>query len=117
MYSKLDRQRRRVSRSHYRKRGKLPFRLVVSRKNRNFHVQLIDDIEANTLYHVSTLSKGFCRKGGVLNSAVVGDLAEYFVKHIPESLSGSKVVFDCGASAYHGLVALFAERVRECLEF
>ncbi|ABD45920.1 50S ribosomal protein L18 [Neorickettsia sennetsu] len=117
MYLRLNRRDKRAFRVHYRKRGKLPLRLVVSRKNRNFHAQIIDDTSASTVYHVSTLSKDFVRKGGVLNSSVVAELAEYFVSRIPESLKGSKVVFDSGASAYHGLVALFAEKVRACLEF
>lgn len=117
MYLKLNRRERRSFRSHYKKRGKLPLRLVVSRKNRNFHVQLIDDLKADTVYHASTLDKGFERKGRVLNSSVVGALAERFVAGMPESLRGSRVVFDSGASAYHGLVALFAEKVRVCLEF
>ncbi|QHD65060.1 50S ribosomal protein L18 [Neorickettsia findlayensis] len=117
MSLKLNKRDRRAFRAHYRKRGKLPLRLVVSRKNRNFHAQIIDDTSANTVYHVSTLSRDFVRNGGVLNSSIVGDLAEYFVSRIPESLKGSRVVFDSGASAYHGLVALFAEKVRACLEF
>lgn len=117
MRSKLEKRKKRALRSHYNRRGKSQFRLCVCRSNRNFHAQLIDDYSACTVYHVSTLSKEFSRPVGKLNSDVVSNLGDFFAKNLPESYKGAKIVFDSGYSAYHGLVALFADKVRSCLVF
>lgn len=116
MYSKQERKKRRASRSHYRKRGKASFRLLVHRSNCNFYAQLIDDGLAHTVYSVSTLAKelNMSKDKRSLNSGKVLKLAEYFVSNIPDAYRGAKIVLDNGSSKYHGLVKLFDEKVREC---
>ena len=118
MYSKFIKKRQRARRTHYGKRFSAPFRLCVFRSNCHFYAQLIDDSNANTVFALSTLSRNFSGvKNRKLNKDVVSSLGEFFVSNIPEDYKGVKVVFDKSCYKYHGLVMIFAEKVRKVLSF
>lgn len=87
-------------------------RLCVSRSNKNFYCQIIDDTKGNTLVSASTLEKTYPEmknKGNIEAAKVLG-------KIIAEKASqkGIKsVVFDRNGYLYHGKVKAFAEAARE----
>lgn len=91
--------------------GKYP-RLSVFKSNCHLMVQLIDDSSGSTLCSVSTMTSGMRKRfpKGKSRSA-----AECLGKTIAESalaLNCSKIVFDRGHRAYHGLVQVVAESAR-----
>jgi large subunit ribosomal protein L18 len=116
--AKLDRLR---SRRHDRVRKKVHGtperpRLAVFRSNRHIVAQVIDDEAGNTIAAASTVEAGLRgRSGGNIDAArEVGRLVATRAK----DKGVQAVVFDRGASRYHGRVAALAEAARgEGLEF
>jgi large subunit ribosomal protein L18 len=92
-------------------------RLCISRSNKNYYCQIIDDIKGMTLVSASTLEKEFPvmkNKGNIEAAKALGKIiAERAIK------SGiRKVVFDRNGYLYHGKVKSFADSTREFgLEF
>ena len=86
-------------------------RLAVFRSNRHIVAQVIDDTAGRTLAAASTVEAGLRsqRTGNVAAAAVVGRL----VAERAKAEGVTKVVFDRGASRYHGRVAALAEAARE----
>ncbi len=88
-------------------------RLSVHRSYKNIYVQFIDDIEAKTLFSISTLNKKFkqiCTKGGDVEAAKkLGLLAGEEAKKI----GVENIVFDRGGYLYHGRIKALAEGLRE----
>jgi large subunit ribosomal protein L18 len=82
-------------------------RLSVFRSIKNIHAQIIDDEKGKTLLSVSSLK---IKNGGNLAAAkqIGKQLAEK-----AQALKIKKVVFDRGASRYHGRVRALAEAARE----
>jgi large subunit ribosomal protein L18 len=108
-------------RRHARVRGKVSGtpdrpRLAVFRSNRHIVAQVIDDVAGRTIAAASTVEAPLRTKatGNVAAATEVGRL----IAERAKDKGVSTVVFDRGASRYHGRVAALAEAAREAgLEF
>jgi large subunit ribosomal protein L18 len=88
-------------------------RLCVKKTNCHIHVQLIDDERGLSLGAVSTLSKELRgTEFGKRNKASAKKLGEMIAKIATEK-EINEVVFDRGASKYHGVLHELAEAARE----
>lgn len=87
-------------------------RLCISRSNRGFYAQIIDDVKGHTLVAASTYEKDFPQmkvKGNKEAAAALGKiLAE---KAVSQNIKS--VVFDRNGYLYHGKVKAFADAARE----
>lgn len=87
-------------------------RLCISRSNKGFYCQIIDDAKGFTLLSASTLEKTFPEmksKGNIEAAKSLGKLiAERAV-----SKGMKKVVFDRNGYLYHGKIKAFADSARE----
>ena len=84
-------------------------RVSVFRSNKNMFVQVIDDVEMNTLASASSKEiKDF--KGTKVELS--GKLAEKLAERM-KALKIEKVVFDRGGYKYHGRVKAVAEELRK----
>ena len=84
-------------------------RLNVFRSNNNIFVQIIDDVNGNTLVSSSSVELKLKNGGNVEGAKLVG-------KDIAEKAKKAKiktVVFDRGGYLYHGRVEALAEAARE----
>src|SRR5690625_2383255 len=91
-------------------------RLNVFRSNKHIYVQLIDDINGNTLASASTVDKEISAEnsGNVEGAKLVGEL---IAKRALDK-GHKQVVFDRGGYLYHGRVKALADAAREAgLEF
>lgn len=87
-------------------------RLCISRSNKNFYAQIIDDLEGKTLVGVSTQSSDFKEMKNRGNT----DAAKKLGKTIAEKAAEkgiSEVVFDRNGYLYHGKIKAFADAARE----
>ncbi len=93
-------------------------RLCVHRSHKNFHVQIIDDVEGKIIMGMSTLRKDLKNKlknGG--NKEAAQELGKIFAQ-AAQKKGVKKVSFDRGGYLYHGRVKAFADAAREAgLEF
>ena len=89
-------------------------RLDVFRSNKSIYVQVIDDVNGNTLVSSSSVALKIKNGGNIEAAKAVG-------KDIAEKCKKAKiktVVFDRGGYQYHGRVQALAEAAREAgLEF
>lgn len=114
MVSKTDRKKERVRR-HIRVRNKIygtperP-RLCVFRSNSNIYVQVIDDVNGNTLVAASTLDKEIKEKHA--NKVAAKEVGTLIAKRATEK-NIKEVVFDRGGYIYHGVIKEVAEAARE----
>ena len=87
-------------------------RLCVSRSNKNFYSQIIDDTKGHTLISASTLDKDFpemSNRGNIEAAKILGKiLAERSLEKGIKS-----VIFDRNGYLYHGRVKSFADSARE----
>jgi len=86
-------------------------RLAVFRSNRHIVAQVIDDGTGHTLAAASTVEAAL-RAGATGNVAAAAEVGR-LVAERAKSKGVTKVVFDRGASRYHGRVAALAEAARE----
>jgi large subunit ribosomal protein L18 len=88
-------------------------RLVVHRSNDNIYASILDNAGANTVVHVSTLSKeirGELKNGGNKEAAAcVGRAVALKAKE----KNISSVVFDRSGFLYHGRIKALADSARE----
>ena len=88
-------------------------RMSVYKSSKHTYVQLIDDINGNTLAAASTLSKELANdisdKEGVEQAKLVGQCLAKKAK----DANIDEVVFDRGGYKYHGKVKALAEGARE----
>lgn len=86
-------------------------RLAVFRSNADIYVQLIDDINGNTLAAASSRDKDIAAQKGTKleKSKMVGEA----IARKAKDLGFSTVVFDRGGNLYHGRVKNVAEGARE----
>jgi large subunit ribosomal protein L18 len=85
-------------------------RLVVTRSLRHVFVQVIDDVQGQTLASASSMEEAVRSTGDKTAKArAVGQL----VGERAKSAGISNVVFDRGGNQYHGRVAALAEGARE----
>ena len=114
MVSKTDRKKERVRR-HIRVRNKIAGtperpRLCVFRSNSNIYVQVIDDVNGNTLVAASTLDKEIKEKHA--NKVAAKEVGTLIAKRATEK-NIKEVVFDRGGYIYHGVIKEVAEAARE----
>lgn len=91
-------------------KGKL--RLCISRSNKGFYVQIIDDLKGFTVVSASTLEKTFPEmknKGNLEAAKALGKI----ISERAISKGIKKVVFDRNGYLYHGKVKSFADSARE----
>ena len=114
MITKTNRKAER-ERRHARVRRKISGtaecpRLCVYRSNSNLYVQVIDDVNGNTLVQASTLDKEVTVKHS--NKEAAKQVGALIAKRALEKNIES-VVFDRGGYIYHGVVKELAEAARE----
>jgi len=88
------------------------FRLCISRSNKNFYAQIIDDTKGHTLLALSSLSPDFPdmkNSGNIEAAKVLGKLIAE--KAVTKGIK--KVVFDRNGYLYHGKIKAFADAARE----
>ena len=115
---KKDNRRLARKRRHIRVRKKISGttdcpRLNVFRSNKHIYVQLIDDLEGQTLASASTLDPEL--KADVssnVNKDVARKVGELIARRALEK-GIAKVVFDRGGYLYHGRVKALADGARE----
>ena len=92
-------------------------RLCISKSNKNFFVQIVDDKKGITVVSMSTLSKDFPQLKSRGNIAAAKELGKLFAARALDK--GIKtVVFDRNGYLYHGKIKAFADAAREAgLEF
>lgn len=113
---KLALKKKRVIRRRLRIKQKIKrsesLRLCLSRSNKNFYAQIIDDQKGHTLVALSTLSNEF---SGLKNCGNI-EAAKQLGKKVAEialSKGIKAVVFDRNGYLYHGKVKAFADSARE----
>lgn len=84
-------------------------RLCVFRSNANIHVQVIDDVNGNTLVACSSVEMKLANGGNVEAAKTIG--AEVAKRCLAKNID--TVVFDRGGYVYHGRVQAVAEAARE----
>lgn len=85
-------------------------RMTVFRSNKQIYVQLVDDLNGNTLVSASSRDKGIDDKGNKVEQA------EKVGKLIAEKAKGAgieNVVFDRNGYLYHGRVKSLADAARK----
>jgi large subunit ribosomal protein L18 len=118
MALKKDRyNRRRLSIKRKIKSGSDRLRLCISRSNKGFYCQIIDDSKGFTLISASTLEKSFPETKNKGNLKAAKSLGKIIAERAI-SKGMKKVVFDRNGYLYHGKVKAFADSARESgLEF
>ena len=114
MIKKINRKEER-ERRHIRVRTKISGtaerpRLCVFRSNSNLFVQVINDVEGNTLVQASTLDKEVKEKHS--NKVAAKEVGALIAKRALEK-NIKEVVFDRGGYIYHGVIKELAEAARE----
>jgi len=116
--SKLVREKRRVNRRKLRVKKKIQanlkgrYRLCINRSNKNFYVQIVDDVKGHTLLGLSTLSDEFKDMGLNGNMKAAQELGKK-VAEKALTLDIKEVVFDRNGYLYHGKIKAFADAARE----
>ncbi len=86
-------------------------RLVVTRSSRHMFVQLVDDLEGNTVASASTMESDLRAFGGD-KTAKAHKLGELVAARAKDA-GVDAVVFDRAGNKYHGRVAALADGARE----
>jgi len=110
------RKKRNVRRKFYIKNkikaGKRKFRLCISKSNKNFYAQIIDDEKGATLVGVSTMSKEFPEMKNHGNIEAAKALGKILAEKA-KTTGINSVVFDRNGYLYHGKIKAFADAARE----
>ena len=114
MITKTDRKFER-NRRHLRVRNKISGtperpRLCVYRSNNNLFVQVIDDVNGNTIVSASTLDKEVKVKHS--NKEAAKEVGTLIAKRAMDK-NINTVVFDRSGYIYHGVIKELAEAARE----
>ena len=107
---KLQRRKYSIKKKLRAQKGKL--RLCISKSNKNFYAQIIDDEKGHTLVGVSTLSDDF--KDEKIKNNI--SAAKALGKKIAEQATAKgikNVIFDRNGNLYHGKIKAFADAARE----
>ncbi len=87
-------------------------RLCLSKSNKNFYAQIIDDVKGHTLVGVSSMDVAFSDSKGKNNIDVAKKLGKLIAEKAVEKGLKS-VVFDRNGNLYHGKIKAFADSARE----
>ena len=82
-------------------------RVALFKSNRHLYAQAIDDVNSVTLASVDGKKLGLCA-----SKEAAASVAKAFAENMKEK-GIEKVVFDRRGNQYHGVVAAFAEALRE----
>ncbi len=104
--------RRRLRVKNQIKSDKSALRLCISRSNRNFFAQIIDDEKGHTLVSMSTQSKEFPEMKNRGNVEAAKELGKKIAEKAGEQ-NITSVVFDRNGYLYHGKIKAFADSARE----
>jgi len=86
--------------------------MCISRSNKNFYVQIIDDSKGHTLVSASTLEKDFPITNHRSNKAAAKELGKIIAQRaVAKNIK--QVVFDRNGYLYHGKIKEFADAARE----
>ena len=88
-------------------------RLSVIKTNKHIHVQLIDDESGKTIAATSTIAKDFRSAEFNRKNKAAGKELGLKIGELAKRKDIKNVVFDRGASKYHGVVAAVADGARE----
>ena len=107
------RERRKLSvRAHLRRTSERP-RLSVFRSSKHIYAQVIDDLTGRTLAAATSSGKAFAAEhAGKSKSARAASVGAEVARRAIEA-GVTEVVFDRGASRYHGRVKALADGARE----
>ncbi|MGQ9842753.1 MAG: 50S ribosomal protein L18 [Spirochaetota bacterium] len=87
-------------------------RMCISRSNKNFYVQIIDDSKGHTLVSASTLEKDFPISKNRCNKVAAKELGKIIAQRaVAKNIK--QVVFDRNGYLYHGKVKEFADAARQ----
>ncbi len=114
LQKKLERNKRKIKRVRKKISGtSVVPRIAVTQTNKNVYVQVIDDTKGRTLASISSFEKGLNIKGiDKKNIKTVGLLAEKLAEKI-QTAKAKQYVLDRRTKKYHGIVKVFAEKLRE----
>ncbi len=87
-------------------------RLCLTRSNKSFYAQVIDDSKGNTVIGVSSLSKEFSSLKSKSNKDAAKLLGQLIATKALEK-GVKNVYFDRNGLLYHGRVKIFADSARE----
>lgn len=87
-------------------------RMCISRSNKHFRAQIVDDSKGHTLVAVSTLDKDFPAMKNRGNIAAAKELGKMVAEKAKKN-GVSMVVFDRNGLLYHGKIKAFADAARE----
>jgi large subunit ribosomal protein L18 len=104
--------RRRLSIKRKIKSGGDRLRLCISRSNKGFYCQIIDDIKGFTLLSASTLEKSFPEMKSKGNIEAAKSLGKVIAERAVAK-GMKKVLFDRNGYLYHGKIKAFADSARE----
>ena len=88
-------------------------RLSVYRSLNHVYVQVIDDIQGNTLASASSLENAVKTQQNGKNKVDVAELVGALISARAKEIGISRVVFDRGGYKYHGRVKALADAARE----
>lgn len=88
-------------------------RLSVHRTTKHIYAQVIDDVAGKTVASSGSSSKGFSTEHAEKTKTEQARLVGEMVAKAAVDAGVSEVVFDRGASRYHGRVKALAEAARE----
>lgn len=114
---KLTLKRKRYTKRKFRIKKKIfankeRLRLCISKSNKNYYVQIVDDKKGHTILAMSTLSKDFPDMKNNINIAAAKELGKIFgEKALKQGIK--QVVFDRNGYLYHGRIKAFTDGVRE----
>mgnify|MGYP006282870297 CR=1 FL=1 len=114
---KLALKKKRYLRRRYSVKKKIgrnseKMRLCISRSNKNFFGQIIDDSKGHTVVSASTLEKSFPEMKNKGNREAAKSLGKIIAERANEKGIKS-VVFDRNGYLYHGKIKAFADAARE----
>jgi len=88
-------------------------RLAVFKSNRHIYAQIIDDAQGHTLVAASTVESSVAGAGKVASSCDMAQAVGRLIGERAKEKGIESVVFDRGASRYHGRIAALADAARE----
>ncbi|WFW29532.1 MAG: 50S ribosomal protein L18 [Wolbachia endosymbiont of Menacanthus eurysternus] len=89
-------------------------RISIFKSNRHFYVQLINDEKGATLVSASTLDpaiRSVCN--GRINSEAIKHVSHLMIERLSNIKLEQRLVLDCGAYKYSGLISQFTENLRK----
>jgi large subunit ribosomal protein L18 len=88
-------------------------RMSVVKTNKHLYVQLIDDVKGVTLASANTCAKSFQSEATTLRNKKNARLVGEEIASKAKALGIEQVVFDRGASKFHGIFAELADAARQ----